>query len=120
MATFTKNKLSGSTDGKAVKVTGTSSGASVTVHTAVAGTTSGVFDEIWIYANNTSATTVKLTLEWGTTSAADGNIELNVAGESGLVLVVAGLILQNSLIVKAFAGTGDVILLTGYVNSITA
>lgn len=120
MATFTKNKLSGSTDGKAVKVTGTSSGATVTVHTAVAGTTAGVFDEIWIYANNTSATSVKLTLEWGTSSASDGNIELTVAAEAGLVLVVAGLILQNSLVVKAFAATADVILLTGYVNSITA
>jgi hypothetical protein len=120
VATFTKNKLSGSTDGKAVKVTGTSSGATVTVHTAVAGTTAGVFDEIWIYANNTSATTVKLTLEWGTSSASDGNIEINVAGESGLVLVVPGLILQNALVVKAFAATADVILLSGYVNSITA
>ncbi len=120
MATFTKNKLSGSTDGKAIKVTGTSSGASVTVHTAVAGTSAGVFDEIWIYANNTSTSAVKLTLEWGTTSASDGNIELTIAAEAGLVLVVAGLILQNSLVVKAFAGTADVLLLTGFVNSITA
>jgi hypothetical protein len=120
VATFTKNKLSGSTDGKAIKVTGTSSGASVTVHTAVAGTSAGVFDEIWIYANNTSTSAVKLTLEWGTTSASDGNIELTIAAEAGLVLVVAGLILQNSLVVKAFAGTADVLLLTGFVNSITA
>ena len=120
MATFTKNKLSGSTDGMAIKVTGTSTAATVTVHTAVAGTTSGVFDEIWLYANNTSASAVKLTLEWGTATAADGNIELTVAAESGLVLLVPGLILQNSLVVKAFAATGDVILLSGFVNSITA
>ena len=120
MATFTKNKLSGSTDGLGIKVTGTSTAATVTVHTAVAGTTAGVFDEIWIYANNTSASAVKLTLEWGTATAADGNIELTIAAESGLVLVVAGLILQNSKIVKAFAGTADVLLLTGFVNSITA
>lgn len=120
MATFTKNKLSGSTDGMAIKVTGTSTAATVTVHQAVAGTTAGVFDEIWIYANNTSTSAVKLTLEWGTATAADGNIELTIAAEAGLVLVVAGLILQNSKVVKAFAGTADVILLTGFVNSITA
>ena len=120
MATFTKNKLSGSTDGLAVKVTGTNTAAAVTVHTAVAGTTAGIFDEIWIYANNTSTSAVKLTLEWGTATAADGNIELTIAAEAGLVLVVAGLILQNSRVVKAFAGTADVLLLTGFVNSITA
>ena len=119
MATFTKKKLSGSTDGLAIKVTGTSTAATVTVHTAVASTTAGVFDEIWLYANNTSTSAVKLTLEWGTATAADGNIELTIAAESGLVLVVPGLILQNTKVVKAFAATADVILLTGYVNQIS-
>lgn len=118
MATFTKKKLSGSTDGLAIKVTGTSTAATVTVHTAVAGTTAGVFDEIWLYANNTTSSAVKLTLEWGTATATDGNIELTIAAEAGLVLVVPGLILQNSKVVKAFAGTADAILLTGFVNAI--
>jgi len=118
MATFTKKKLSGSTDGLAIKVTGTGTGSTVTVHTAVSGTTTGVFDEIWLYANNTSTSAVKLTLEWGTATAADGNIELTIAAEAGLVLVVPGLILQNSKVVKAFAGTADVILLSGFVNAI--
>jgi hypothetical protein len=118
MATFTKKKLSGSTDGLAIKVTGTGTGSTVTVHTAVAGTTAGVFDEIWLYANNTSTSAVKLTLEWGTATAADGNIELTIAAEAGLVLVVPGLILQNAKVVKAFAATADVILLSGFVNAI--
>jgi hypothetical protein len=34
------------------------------------------------------------------------------------VLVVPGLILQNAKVVKAFAGTADVILLSGFVNAI--
>ena len=119
MATFTKTILSGSTDGKAVKVTGTGTGTTVTVHTA--STTPATLHEIWIYANNTSATDVKLTLEWGTATAADGNIEYTVKAENGLYLVVPGLVLKGNataLTVKAFAGTGDVILLTGYVNVI--
>jgi hypothetical protein len=120
MATFTKAKLSGSTDGSAIKVTGTDTAGAVAVHTAVAGTTAGVFDEIWLYANNTSASAVKLTVEFGTSNPADGNIELTIAAESGLVLVMPGLILQNSRVVGAFAATADVILLTGYVNAITA
>ncbi len=118
MATFTKNKLSGSTDGLAIKVTGTSTAATVTVHTAVAGTTAGVFDEIWVYANNTSTSSVKLTIEWGTATAADGNIEVTILPEAGLVTIIPGLILQNAKVVKAFAATADVILLTGFVNAI--
>lgn len=121
MASFAKNILSNSTDGKAIKVTGTSTSTTVLVHTGPTATTS--FDEIWIYANNTSATDVKLTLEWGTATAADGNIEYTVKAENGLYLIVPGLILKGNataLTVKAFAGTADVILLTGYVHNITA
>jgi hypothetical protein len=55
MATFTKKKLSGSTDGKAIKVTGTDTAGAVTVHTSVAGTTVGTFDEIWLYRVDCSA-----------------------------------------------------------------
>ena len=117
MATFTKKILSGSTDGKAIKVVQTAT-AGTTIHTAVSGTSD--IDEIWLYAVNSSASAVKLTIEWGEAAAPDGNIELSVAAESGLVLVTAGLLLQNSLVVKAFAATANVILLHGYVNRITA
>lgn len=117
MATFSKRILSGSTNGKAIKVVQTAT-AGDTIHTAVSGTTD--LDEIWLYAVNSSASAVKLTLEWGQADAPDGNIELSVVAESGLVLVVPGLLLQNSLVLKAFAATANVILLHGYVNRITA
>ena len=116
MATFTKKILSGSTDGKAVKVAQTAT-AGTTIHTGSA--TATTHDEVWLYAVNSSASSVKLTIEWGEASAPDGNIELSVAAESGLVLVTAGLLLQNSLVVKAFAGTANVIMLHGFVNRIT-
>ena len=117
MATFSKVLLSGSTDGKAIKVAATAT-AGTTIHTAGSGSTNR--DEIWIYAVNSSTSGVKLTLEWGEATAPDGNIELTVAAESGLVLVIPGLLLQNSLVCKAFAATANVILLHGYVNRITA
>jgi hypothetical protein len=117
MATFTKTLLSGSTNGKAIKVVQTAT-AGTTIHTAVSGTSS--IDEIWLYAHNSSAATVKLTLEWGEASAPDGNIEINIGAEgTGLVLVSPGLLLQNALVVKAFAATANVITLTGYVNRIS-
>ncbi len=117
MATFSKQLLSGSTNGKAIKVAATAS-AGTTIHTAVSGATN--LDEIWLYAVNSSASSVKLTLEWGQADAPDGNIEVSIAAESGLVLVAAGLLLQNSLVVKAFAGTANVIMIHGFVNRITA
>lgn len=114
MATYTKVKLSGSTDGKAVKVAATAT-TGTTVHTADA----SALDEIWLYCVNTSTSAVKLTIEYGTTTAADGNIEITIPPEAGLTLVVPGLILTNSLVVTAFAGTANVLLLIGYVNRIS-
>lgn len=115
MATFTKNKLSGSTNGKGVKVVATAT-TGTTIHTAVSGTSS--FDEVWIYATNNDSVSRNLTLEWGTTTAADGNIQLAIPSQSGLTLVIPGLILQNSLILTAFASAANVVLITGYVNTI--
>lgn len=118
MATFTKNHLGGSTDGKGIKVVQTAT-AGTTIHTGP--TNTAHFHEVWMYAVNTSSTAVKLTIEWGEATAPDGNIELSVAAESGLVLVVPGLVLQgnaSALTVKAFAGTANVIVIHGYVNEI--
>ena len=62
MATFSKEILSGSTDGKGILVVQTAT-AGTTIHTA--DTTATTYDEIWLYAVNTSASSVKLTIEWG-------------------------------------------------------
>jgi len=117
MATFSKQLLSGSTNGKAIKVAATAT-AGTTIHTAASGTST--IDEIWLYAHNTSSAVVKLTLEWGEATAPDGNIEINIGAEgTGMVLVAPGIPLQNSLIVRAFAGTANVINIFGYVNRIS-
>lgn len=116
MATFSKVLLSGSTDGKAIKL-GTSATPGTLIHTAGSGTSNR--DEIWIYAVNSSASSVKLTLEWGEATAPDGNIELTVQPEAGLVTVIPGLLLQNSLVCRAFAATANVIMIHGFVNRIT-
>jgi len=123
MATLSKLCLqpAGTTGtGLAIKVAATSS-AGTAIHTA--SSTATTIDEIWLYAVNTSASAVKLTIEWGETTAPDGNIELTVAAESGLVLVAPGLLLQGNAtpkVVRAFAATANVITIHGYVNRITA
>jgi hypothetical protein len=119
MATFTKQILSGSTDGKAIKVAATAT-AGTLIHTGSATVTT--LDEVWLYAVNSSASDVKLTIEWGEATAPDGNIELSVTAESGLVLVVPGLLIKGAateLEVRAFAATANVICIHGYVNQIT-
>jgi hypothetical protein len=118
MATFSKSILSGSTDGKGIKVVQTAT-AGTTIHTG--SSTAATLHEVWLYAVNSSASDVKLTIEWGEATAPDGNIEYTVKAENGLYLIVPGLILKGNatpLVVKAFAATANVIVIHGYVNVI--
>ncbi len=117
MATYAKQLLSGSTNGKGILVVATAT-AGTTIHTAVSGTSD--LDELWVYAVNSSDADVKLTLEWGEATDPNGNIEQTVPAESGLMLLAPGLLLQNSLVLKAFAGTTNVVVIHGYANRITA
>lgn len=118
MAVFTKRKLSGSTDGLPVKVVATGT-AGTLIHTAVSGTTAGTFDEVWLYAYNGHTAAVTLTIEYGGATVPDQNIVVTLASKSGLSLIVPGLILQNAKEVRAFAGTANVITLSGWVNTMT-
>lgn len=120
MATFSKITLSGSTDGRGIKVAATAS-TGTTIHTA--SSTATTYDEIWLYVQNTSASSVKLTVQWGGTSSPDDDIEVTVAAEAGLMLVAPGLVLKGNaspLVVRAFAATANVLTIHGYVNRITA
>ena len=117
MSTFTKRALSGSTNGKGILVAATAT-AGTTIHTAVAGTSD--FDEIWLWCVNSSDTDVKLTLEYGEATAPDGNIEYTVGAEDGLKIILPGTLLQNELVLKAFAGTADVLIIHGFINRIAA
>lgn len=122
MATYTKMLLSGSTNGLYVNVANTASPGS-TIHTAVSGTSS--LDEIWIYATNDYTLDAVLTIEWG--GVHDGGmtngpgILMTIPAKSGPILVIPGLLLQNSLVIKAYtAGGSNVVRLYGYVHRITA
>jgi hypothetical protein len=115
MATYTKVILSGSTDGTPTLIAATTGSGDI-VHTAIAGTSS--LDEIWLYANNTSTSPVLLTVQYGGTTTQYLK-PITLAPQSGDVLIVAGLLLQNSLVVRAIAATASVITISGYVNRIS-
>ena len=119
MANYSKLHLSGSAGGQPILVSASST-PGTTIHTT--GTSASDLDEIWLYANNTSASAVKLTIEYGGTASPNNLIEITIAAESGLVLVIPGLLLSGDgsagRVVRAFAATGQVINITGYVNRI--
>ena len=120
MATFSKELLSGSSQGRGILVAATAT-PGTTIHAT--GTSATIEDEIWLYAVNSSASGVKLTVEFGGTTSPNDLIEFTVAAESGLYLIVPGLVLTGTgsvaSTVRAFAATGSVINIFGYVNRIT-
>jgi len=203
MATFSKIILSGSTDGRGIKVAATASSGTL-IHTG--SSTATTIDEIWLYAqlnnpfsaaltvsnkaltsnvatittsaahglfvgdtvkitgvdstfngtwvittvpssttftyartasNVTSASAsgsvypaasaasqnVRLTLQWGGTTAVDDDITYTVTNQNGLYLISAGLLIKGNatpLVVRAFADVANTVVLHGYVNRITA
>lgn len=113
MATFTRVLLSGSTNGRPIAVTATSS-PGTTIHTAVSGTSS--IDEIILTASNIDSSDRTLTLEHGGTSTSD---QLKVVVPANSIAEIPPLQLQNSLVLKAFADSANKINLAGKVNRIS-
>ena len=113
--TVSRIPLSGSTHGRGIKIAATSS-AGDTLHTATSSTTD--CDVITLYAYNSSASAVNLTVQWGGTTSVDDDIKLSIPATSGLTLVLPDLVLRNSLVARAFAGTTNVITIHGFVNRV--
>lgn len=114
MATYSVQIASGSTNGKMIKVAATAT-PGTTLHTAHATD----IDEVYIWAVNSDTTDRKLTIELGGTTSPDDLIETTIVAESGLVLVVPGIRLTGSVVVKAFAATANVINCAVNINRIT-
>lgn len=117
MATYSRQLLSGSTNGKPIKVAATAT-PGTTIHTAVSGTSS--FDEVYLWVANTSASAVALTLEWGGATDPDDLAckSVSIPANSPPIPIAPGLVLQNSLVIRAFAGAANVLNIEGYVNRI--
>lgn len=120
MATFTKILLSGSTGGRPIKVAASGT-PGTTIHTTQA--SSGVIDEVWLYANNTSAGSIELTIEMGGTTSPDDRIVVSIPTKAGLSLILPGCVLtgdgSNGRVIRAFASSANVINLVGYINRIS-
>lgn len=110
---ISKVLLSGSTNGRPIKVAATAT-AGTTIHTAHATN----LDEVWVWASNTDTAAKKLTIELGGTTSPDDLIEVTLLPETGLTLILPGLTVTGSVVVRAFCATADVVNVVGFVNRI--
>lgn len=116
MATYSRELLSSSTDGKAITL-GT---GSTTIHTTPTGTTSK--DEIYLWVTNTSGASVPLILFWGGSANPGDAVCLNVPipPNSPPIRVLDGQSLRNGKVLTGAAvGSASALIVIGHVNRIT-
>ena len=126
MATYSKISLqpTAGTSNQGVPIPVGSTGGvgtnGTTIHTT--GSSSTAFDEIWLYATNTTTAAVVLTIQFGG-NALVNQIQQTIPANSGLTLVIPGLVLTGTgsaaNTVYAYAGTASVVNISGYVNRIS-
>lgn len=122
---ITKIPLSGSTNGKPIKITGTNSAGAVTIHTGQSGTAGA--DEVILAAANSHTASVSLTLAIGGTVDPDNLIVMTLeqrsiaAGRDGLIPIVGAgeLVINNSIAVTAWASVANVVTITGCAHRVT-
>ena len=117
MATYSRQLLSGSTNGLVIPVAATAT-PGTTIHTALAGTTG--FDEVYLWVTNVTGSAATLTIEFGGVTDPGNHITkaLSIPANSPPISILTGQVLQNGLIVKAFSGTASALNISGYVNRI--
>ncbi len=116
MAQYSKLKLSGSTNGRGIKIAAIATPGTL-LHTAVAGIVDQ--DEVWLYATNNNAANLNLTLEMGGVTSPDDLVQFTVPFKNGLYLVIPGFVFNNGVVIRAFAQTANLISIFGWVNRIT-
>lgn len=113
---YSKVLLSGSTNGKGIKISATSIGSGDTIHTAQSGTTD--LDEIYLYAanENSSGVTRTLTLGIGGSTAVDNTVTVPLPARVGLIPLYEGLPLNNAQVVVAAADVTNEVVIYGYIH----
>lgn len=118
MPSYSRQLLSGSTNGRAIPVAATATPGTL-VHNALAG--SAGFDEVYLWVTNVTANAATLTVEWGgVTDPGDHAVkQISIPPNSPPIPIMTGQVLQNGLAVRAFSGTAGALNVTGYVNRIS-
>lgn len=117
MASFARLALSGSTNGKPIKIGATGSPGTL-IHTAINKTTS--FDEVYLWVVNNTNGAVTLTIEWGGVIDPDDLLckDTTITANSAPAVLIAGATLNAGLSIRAYSDTANAINLVGHVNRI--
>lgn len=121
MATYSKQLLSQSNNGRSINIT--ASGTDVTtIHTT--NSSSNIIDEVWLYASNTTAFDVTFNLLYGGTNfTTDILFEGVIEAYAGSVLVCPGLIAKGDgttgFSIYGNSPTSGGVNVFGYVNRIS-
>lgn len=118
MPSYSRQLLSGSTNGRAIQVAAVATPGTL-VHQALAGAAG--FDEVYLWASNVTGAAATLTIEWGGVLDPGDHVvkQLSIPANSPPIPIVTGQVLQSGLNVRAFSGTASAINVTGYVNRIS-
>lgn len=109
--------LSGSTNGRGIKITATDANNANTIHTT--SSTAGVIDEVWLYCYNSADVANELYLCLGGTTSPDDICRMTIPPRAGDVLILAGECFDGEVVIKAYAGSANYLVIRGYVNRIT-
>ncbi len=108
--------LSGSTDGRGIKITAITNGTAQTIHTAHATD----IDEIYLEVFNSDNIPQRISILLGGTTEPDDLMEIYLRPSSGWENIVNGQALTNSLIVKAYAAEASKVTIQGRVFRLTS
>lgn len=115
---LSKAAVSGSTNGLPIKVTGTNDAGKVTVHTGVSGTTDWDFVNLYAHVDDAQTTSVVLTLSFDNGDDPDDLMHITLPahgtpGEDGQIPILEDHPIQNGKVIYAYAGTANVVMLSG-------
>jgi hypothetical protein len=121
MATYTKQLLSQSTNGKSINIVATDSNTT-TIHTTQP--SSGIIDEVWLYATNSTTSDIMFNLLYGGTNfTTDILFEGVIEAYGGNTLICPALIAKgdgaNGLSIYGNSSVASGINVFGYVNRIS-
>jgi phosphoribosylformylglycinamidine (FGAM) synthase-like amidotransferase family enzyme len=116
---ITTSFLSGQTNGKNILLTATTLGGAQTIHTVASGTTTVEFLTIEACNVNSAHATNGLWLLMGGTASPDDLIHIDLAHGDGAVVVQDKRLMQNGVIVKAYADNASGIVVYGYYQRYT-
>ena len=120
MTSLSKLQLSNSVFGKQILVTGTGLLETTTIHSGVSGAganVTGEMDEVYLYAYNSHSGDLELTVQWGGGLMAD-EMKTTIPFWAGRYLIIDGKLAMSGIQIEAYAESGNLINLDGYVNRI--